>query len=111
MSEEFAGASTAALASLRELIEQRFDSLDRESVLRQEALTMATTTLNQRLDGMNEFREQLRQQEITYLRKAEFQPAHDGLSDRISSLERLMYIGAGAAMIVNAVFLYFMKHP
>jgi len=95
---------------LRELIVQRFDSMDRETQLRAEALDVARRDMNRRLDQMNEFREQLARQEMTYLRKDEYDSAHSSMEKRISSLERLVYVGVGAALIINALLVYFLRH-
>ncbi len=53
-----------------------------------EALRMATDTLNQRLEGMNEFRAQLSTQTQTFIDRKEFDAKFDGLASRLNILER-----------------------
>jgi hypothetical protein len=95
----------------RELVFARFKAIDRETRLREKAIEVARAEMNRRLDQMNEFREQLKDQERTYVTKVEFSPSYQQVEKRIASLERLVYIGFGAALIVNALLVYFMtKH-
>lgn len=107
--------------ALRELILTRFDSLDRETHLRATTVEQARIDMNRRLDGMNEFRQQLAATESTYLKRSEWDVSHTALEERLQqsgaatemrlrSIERLVYIGVGAVLVINIAASYFLKH-
>lgn len=79
------------LASLKELIELRFNELEKRLVLRDEAtskaLTLATGTMERRLEGMNEFREQLRSQAGTFVTRESIEPVMNAEKERVRALE------------------------
>lgn len=56
-----------ALASLKELLGERDGRMDDRFESHKEAITKAETSLNSRLEGMNEFREQLKEQSSTFI--------------------------------------------
>jgi len=55
-----------------ELINEKFTARDL-------ALTVALATLNKRLDGMNEFRDALKDQGNTFMPRVEYSSGHDSL--------------------------------
>jgi hypothetical protein len=108
------------LASLREVLTVRFNALDRENILRSEAVKTAYLEMNRRLEGMNEFRAELQRNSMTYLNRAEFSVQHTELEKRLEmfaetsdkrfrSIERLVYVGVGAAFIINTAIIYFLR--
>jgi len=77
------------------LFETKVDALDKATVLKVDALDKATILASQqmekRLEGMNEFRESLRDQNATFVRKDEYDTKHEALEKtfnvRVSALE------------------------
>ena len=65
--------------TLRELFEQRFDSMDR-------ALMVAMEAMNRRLDGMNEFREALKDQASQMMTRVECAATRKTIEGDIRSL-------------------------
>lgn len=68
------------VVSLKEYFDRRFT--DAET-----ALDKASVAVDRRLEGMNEFREQLTNQATTFLPRNEYQVQHDALIDRVALLE------------------------
>jgi glucose-6-phosphate isomerase len=108
------------LASLREVLTVRFNALDRENLLRAEAVKTANTEMNRRLEGMNEFRSELQRNALTYLTRSEYNFHHADLEKRLEdfadtsdkrfrSIERLVYVGMGAAFVINTAIIYFLR--
>jgi hypothetical protein len=105
---------------LRALIFQRFKGMDRETRLRDKALQVAHMDMDRRLEGMNQFREELTRNTLQYINKDEYSANHQALElrieqintsneQRLRALERLVYIGVGAAIIINGVAMYFLR--
>lgn len=67
-------------AELDRRLNQRFDLGDR-------AVEAALTSMNARLDGMNEFRATLRDQATGFVSRAEWQTRISGLEEKVRSLE------------------------
>ena len=67
------------LISLREYIDTRLSSMDR-------ALELATRALDKRLDGMNEVRDTLRDQAVTFVTKSECNPIKLNLMEEVKQL-------------------------
>ena len=65
---------------LREVMELRFDTLDREIVTAKERM-------DEKLVGMNALREQILQERGTYLTRERFDHEHSSLQNRVSAIE------------------------
>ena len=97
--------------SLRDYIERIFS--EREAALnlafkaQQEALALASRTLELRLEKLNELRQEVTQDRGNYLTKAEYESKHQTLIDRIGRLEnfnsRVLGFGAAVALIGGIV--------
>lgn len=78
--------------SLREYIEARLDAIEK-------ATNLAKEQMNYRLEGMNEFREQLNRQAATFVTNKELNAKLDGLEksrrDNLSLLISLVALGIG----------------
>ena len=96
------------------LFETKVDALDKATVLKVDALDKATILASQqmekRLEGMNEFRESLRDQNATFVRKDEYDTKHEALEKtfnvRVSSLEmsRAELCGKASQSSVNVSY-------
>jgi hypothetical protein len=80
--------------TLREFIEQRLEDLERCLDAKfhyiEDSTTLAKDSMERRLDGMNEFRETLRDQSATMLSRAEFDAYHNRLmAENSASHERI----------------------
>ncbi len=120
MDEHSPCASLIQMHALRAWVDAKFDGLDREIQLRDKAVDVARTALDHRLEGMNEMREQMAASEAKNITRAEWSIAHAAIElkmtdftkssdDRFQALSRLVYMGVGAALILNMVFMYFLK--
>jgi hypothetical protein len=74
-------ALAVAIAALRKEIELRARSSD-------DAIAVATKTMDARLEGMNEFREQLNRQTHTFITRTESELKHDQLMCRVDDLSK-----------------------
>jgi len=85
------------IKTLKKYFEQRFDAMDH-------ARKLARKLMNKRLDGINEIREQLDRQVITFVSKEELK-----LVERdIKSLSRLVYIGLGVWLLLQPIIMFVM---
>jgi hypothetical protein len=80
-----------SIVSLREYVDFRFAAIKEKSDVQAESIKTATEILarqlDKRLESMNEFRESLRDQNSTFLRKEEYDTRHGAMEFRISALE------------------------
>ena len=81
---------TAEYVTLRDYIDKSLEARDK-------ALEVAYNTLDRRLDGMNEFRNALRDQGFSFLSKAEYAVFKEGLEADIRSLRESRAELAGKA--------------
>ena len=76
---------------LKMLMDARFKALERERDMvykeQKEALEKALTSIDRRLEQMNEFRSQLRDQQGQYLTRNEYDAKHETLVQRIGERE------------------------
>ena len=81
---------STALCALRDYVDARFRALENAIELRAEtherALDIAHRGLEKRLEGMNEFRAQLRDQTATLLPRAEYELMHEKLCAEVREL-------------------------
>lgn len=87
--------------------------LARESA--QRSLDNALTSMDKRLEGMNEFRASLSDMSSKAISRDEYMTAHAALDEkydgRVRALEKMIYIGVGGAMLAGVVvniILYFL---
>jgi hypothetical protein len=101
------------LESLKELINVKFEELDKRLNLRDEAthkaLTLATGIMDKRLDGMNEFREQLSTQAASFVTKEYLEQIKVSVEHRTRDLElwksnidgRMVMIAVGIPIFIT----------
>jgi hypothetical protein len=85
--------------SLRDHFESRLTSLEK-------ATEVAKKEMDRRLDSMNEFREQLRKQEGTFLTKENYEPRHEALAQQIKELQLDRARVEGKASITSVYISY-----
>ncbi len=89
--------------SLRDLMEARVSAIEKE-------LRLSRESLDKRLESMNEFREQMSDQQKSYLPRAEYYARHETLEKRIAGLEKIVWgMGGGIALIEVISHLVQMK--
>lgn len=54
----------------------------------EKAIDKAESSMNKRLDAMNEFRDQLREQAATFMRREESLQRHDATNDKVDAIEK-----------------------
>ena len=96
--------------SLKEYFDLAVKATEKETnlgfALRDKAIEKAESANIQRLDKMNEVREQLREQAATFMRKDE-QVANDKLiAQRIEGLSKIVYIGLGVWLVVQVILIF-----
>jgi hypothetical protein len=69
----------------------------------EQALGKASKEMNRRLEGMNAFRQQLEEQEKTYIPREEYMARHELLDSKVQSLSKLVYIGLGVVMALEFI--------
>ena len=97
-----------------EKLEERLLSIERDTVVLKTsfeahekftkiAMDKAETVMNLRLSGMNEFREQLRDQASTFITTTVYDVNHKLLESKIESLQKIVWTGVGMLLIVQVV--------
>ena len=66
-----------------------------------EALRSAKDEMNRRLEGMNEFRNQLEKQAGTFISRDEYTAAEKLVNAKIDSISKMVYIGVGILIVVQ----------
>lgn len=87
---------------VEEKIELRFDSVDK-------ALVLATDQMDKRLEGMNEFRAQLKDQSYNFLTKDAYEVRHQLIENKIETLQKFMWITMGIVMAIEFAFKFLIK--
>lgn len=87
--------------TLKEYMDTKISALDR-------ATSVASEAMNKRLESMNEFRAQLKDQNATFLTRNEYEAKHALLESKIESLQRIVYLATGAVLIID-YFIKFIK--
>ena len=94
------------LARLETRTDLKFAEMEKALVLARDLAErdreVATTTLNNRLESMNEFRAQINKAEATYATK-------DAVDARIKEIERLVYIGVGLLLALQFLVVFYGK--
>jgi Rad3-related DNA helicase len=67
------------------------------------ALEIATKEMERRLEGMNEFREQLEKQTRTFLTKEEYELKHQLMQQKLNIISKIVYIGIGVVIVLELV--------
>ena len=75
----------------------------------QKAIDKAENTMNLRLLGMNEFRQQMKDQAATFLPRTESDARIQAVEAQISGLSRLVYIGVGGVMLLEMASRFFVR--
>jgi predicted transcriptional regulator len=77
-------------------IKQRFEEVDAN-------VAKAEQQLNHRLEGMNEFRESLRDQSSRFMTRMEYEYAHKGLDEKVRAMELAKATLEGRAATVSVL--------
>jgi len=94
------------LETLKYMLEQRMDDQDKAVTIalseRDKQVAAALLSNSKRLDEMNEFRQENRENTATYMPRAEAEAAINRLSDRITEVERRINVGEGPRLVASA---------
>jgi len=82
--------------SLKEYFDNRFEQNEKE-------VRLAADALNIRLEHLNEFRAQLRDQNDTFMTRAEYEGKHEALAVKIDGISKLVYMAVGACALVEII--------
>jgi len=74
------------------------------------ALDKAETVITLRLNGMNEFREQLREQAGTFITTPVYDVNHKLLEAKIEALQKIIWTGIGMVVILQVVLQIAMRY-
>jgi hypothetical protein len=117
----------AQMAGTRELVAAELRGQKELTGVHQEAVLSAKHDVNARLLEMNNLRDQITTERADFVTRNEWSTNHGALlekldafvkasDERFRAIERLVYMGVGAAIIINAVvgivvtfIVYFMK--
>lgn len=95
----------AQLKAEREWLDERFDRVWDRFTADAEARRIAFSTMDRRLEGMNEIREQLGAQASTFLLRTTYDARHQALEDRIGKVENKQSNVDGRFWVLGVVFV------
>ena len=76
-------------------------AFDSHALYTQKALEKAEMSMISRLEGMNEFREQLKDQNATFITRAEYDVNHKLHEVKIEAIQKIVWTGIGMLLIVQ----------
>jgi hypothetical protein len=85
------------MISLREYFEDKFLTFEKSR-------DIALTALDKRLDNMNEIKGAMKDQQATFITRTEFQAKIDLLNSKLEGIQKLVYIGMGAVLVLQVLF-------
>lgn len=88
--------------SLKEYLNSRIDDV-------KESVKTAYAAMEKRLEGMNEFRSQLKDQAGRFVTREEMDQRFTSTNARIEALQRIVWIGIGISLALQFVFQFFVK--
>lgn len=92
---------------IKELVEFRIQlshlraDFDNHDKYTSTALVKAEALMNERLKGMNEFRNALSDQTSAYLTRAEYESNHKLIEAKLDTMQRMVYVGAGMLIVLQ----------
>lgn len=99
--------------SLKDYFDGKFqdleDKMNLQFKLNQTALDKSETSTNLRLENMNEFRESLNDQTKTYLTRNEYELKHENLEQKLSAIQKIVWMGLGALAVLELLLEYIFK--
>jgi len=97
------------------LLDEREKAHTAQWAASQKALDAASAALGARLERMNEFREQIREERVTYVRRDQFDPLVETIREiedwRSNMKGRLWALGVGLAILTTVIDLAFRLYP
>ena len=88
--------------SLKEFITDKFQTLEKNT-------DTARQSMEKRLEGMNEFRQQLKDQNATFITKEDYDSKQQILNTKIEALEKIVYIGLGLCLALEIALKVIIK--
>ncbi len=93
--------------NIRDFVHSEVNHLEEKMIItnakNDEALKSAKGEMERRLEGMNEFREQLDRQATTFISRSEYDVKHENIVQKIDSISKMVYIGVGILVVVQVV--------
>ncbi len=88
--------------SLKEFLNSRIDEI-------KDSVKVAYTSMEKRLEGMNEFRGQLKDQTAKFVTREEIDAKILNVDKDLRSLQRIVYIGIGITLTLQFLFKFFIQ--
>jgi len=84
---------------LKEYFEEKFRSQDK-------ALELSRAVIEKRLDALNEWRQQNKDERETTITKVEYNARHQLLEQKIEAVQRIVYMGLGALAVIELILRF-----
>jgi hypothetical protein len=91
------------------VVEDLKEYIDAKITDRDDSVKSAVDAMNERLAGMNEFRNSLRDTQTNYMPRTEYDARHQQITDQINSLSKLVYTGMGLILALEFLLKFFVK--
>lgn len=73
------------------------------------SIGVAYASMEKRLEGMNEFRDTLRDQASKFITREEYEAKHRQLDDKISTVQKIVWVGIGITLALQFLLRFFVK--
>lgn len=98
---------------IREYIDREIKHLEEKYLIINKknsiALDKAEKGMERRLEGMNEFREQLEKQTRSFVTRGEYDINKKYIEQKVSTNSKLIYIGVGIVFVLEILFRFIVK--
>jgi hypothetical protein len=88
--------------TLKEYVIDKFAELEKSK-------NIALFAMDKRLDSMNEIKGAMKDQQAYFITRTEFEAKIDTLGNKIEIIQKLLYIGVGAVLVLQIIFRFFAK--
>ena len=97
------------VASLKEYFDFAMYTLDEKLITiikkDEEAVKVANTAMDHRLDGMNKIKEQLNDQAKEFMKTEIFEAKHDLISSKLESIQKIVFVGLGIWIVIQGIIV------
>lgn len=89
--------------TLKEYLE---DKMDLQFESRDKALELQAGMMNTRLDALNEWRQQNRDERQTFLTKSEYDSKHQLLENKMEAMQKIIWLALGALIVIDYIIKF-----
>lgn len=97
--EEAVKANNQRIKDVEEEVNIKFDARDK-------ALELQSKVYNQRIDSLNEWRAQNKDERDSYLTRIEYEAKHQLLENKMESMQKIIWLALGALIVIDYIIKF-----